>query len=146
MQEQERELQRQRQVELARKAAERREIRRLSKTFAITLEGSFVLDIPPKVPFLVIWFFWYQLSCIYSLTNGDAAGKLVWGLCTEGSAYHIISVLQNGKILVTCQLPLVSSTEEPCKCCHHEPVHQFLGSHKDPCSHQMWYRLGEWLP
>ena len=49
MQERERELQRQRHAELERRAAERREIRRLSKTFAITLEGSLLLDIPPKV-------------------------------------------------------------------------------------------------
>jgi len=48
-QEREREVQKQRQAELERKAVERREIERLSKSFAITLEGSLVLDIPPEV-------------------------------------------------------------------------------------------------
>jgi hypothetical protein len=54
MQERERELQKQRQAELQRKAAERSEIQRLSKTFAITLEGSLVLSIPPEVILLFL--------------------------------------------------------------------------------------------
>jgi hypothetical protein len=42
-------LKKQRQIEIERKIAERMEVRRLCKTFSVTLEGTLVLSIPPKV-------------------------------------------------------------------------------------------------
>ena len=69
MQERESQLQTQQQAELERKAAERREIRRLSKTFALTLEGGVVLDIPPKVSFLG------ELLCFVPISLHQSIGK-----------------------------------------------------------------------